>query len=398
MKSIETVYKIGFGPSSSHTMGPERAANLIKKEYPHVSHWHVKLYASLALTGKGHLTDYIIEKTLKPKPVTFDWLATETLPKHPNGMEMIGFDDEENVVVSWTVYSTGGGEIEIDELPRSADYGDVYEEKTFNEIKARCKKENWTLIDYVDHYEPFLSIHLHEVWRVMMDSIKRGGKNAGVLPGSLHVMRKAHVLLKEEKPSSRLIGYAYAVNEENASAGGLVVTAPTCGASGTLPAILMHNHIQNGIEDDEIINALKVAGIIGNVIRTNATVSGAEGGCQAEVGSATAMAAAADCYLRGADINTIESAAEIGLEHQLGLTCDPIGGYVQIPCIQRNGIAAIKAKEASRLAILVADTELIDFDTVVETMYQTGKDLPYAYRETSEGGLAYFYKKEKNEV
>lgn len=392
MKSIETVYKIGYGPSSSHTMGPERAANLIKKEYPQVASWHVKLYASLALTGKGHLTDYIIEKTLSPKPVEFEWKASESLPKHPNGMEMTGYDSDNNEVVKWTVYSIGGGEIEIDELPRSADYGDVYDEKSFNEIKARCQKENWSLIDYIDYYEPHLAIHLHEVWRVMKESIKRGSQNADVLPGSLHVMRKAHVLLKQEDPGSRLIGYAYAVNEENASAGGLVVTAPTCGASGTLPAVLMHNHIQNGIDEDRIINALKVAGLIGNVIRTNATISGAEGGCQAEVGSATAMAAAADCYLRGADINAIESAAEIGLEHQLGLTCDPIGGYVQIPCIQRNGIAAVKAKEASKLALLVADTELIDFDTVVETMYQTGKDLPYAYRETSEGGLAHFYK------
>lgn len=395
MKSIETVYKIGFGPSSSHTMGPERAANLIKKEYPNAKSWHVKLYASLALTGKGHLTDYILEKTLSPNPVTFEWLSTQTLPKHPNGMELLGFDENGEQVVSWTVYSIGGGEIEIDERPRGEDYGDVYEEKTFNEIKARCQKENWSLVDYVDYYEPHLSIHLHEVWRVMRGSIKRGSENTGTLPGSLQVVRKAHVLLKEEAPSTRLIGYAYAVNEENASAGGLIVTAPTCGASGTLPAVLMHNHIQNGIAEERIIDALKVAGVIGNVIRSNATISGAEGGCQAEVGSATAMAAAADCYLRGADIKAIESAAEIGLEHQLGLTCDPIGGYVQIPCIQRNGIAAIKAKEASKLALLVADTELIDFDTVVETMYQTGKDLPYAYRETSEGGLAYFYKKEQ---
>lgn len=392
MKSIETIYKIGYGPSSSHTMGPERAANLIKKEYPDVVRWHVKLYASLALTGKGHLTDYIIEKTLKPKPTTFEWLMTESLPKHPNGFEMIGFDEDDNRCVSWTIYSVGGGEIEIEELPRSASHGDIYEEKTLNQIKERCLKEGWTLIDYVDHYEPHLHIHLREVWRVMRDSIERGSKNIGVLPGSLHVMRKAHVLLKEENPGSRLIGYAYAVNEENASAGGLVVTAPTCGAAGTIPAVLMHNHIQNGIEDERIIEALKIAGLFGNIIRTNATISGAEGGCQAEVGSATAMAAAADCYLRGADMQTIESAAEIGLEHQLGLTCDPVGGYVQIPCIQRNGIAAVKAKEASKLALLVADTELVDFDTVVETMYQTGKDLPYAYRETSEGGLAKFFK------
>lgn len=392
MKSIETVYKIGFGPSSSHTMGPERAANLIKKEYPQVKRWHVKLYASLALTGKGHLTDYIIEKTLKPKPVEFEWLMTESLPKHPNGMEMIGYDEAGNMLVSWTVYSIGGGEIEIEELPRSASHGDVYEERSFNEIKARCEKEGWSLVDYVDYYEPYVDIHLREVWRVMSDSIERGSHNVGVLPGSLHVMRKAHVLLKEENPTSRLIGYAYAVNEENASAGGLVVTAPTCGAAGTIPAVLMHNRIQNGIPEERIIDALKVAALFGNVIRTNATISGAEGGCQAEVGSATAMAAAADCYLRGASIREIESAAEIGLEHQLGLTCDPVGGYVQIPCIQRNGMAAVKAKEASKLAILVADTELIDFDTVVKTMYETGKDLPYAYRETSEGGLAKFYK------
>lgn len=398
MKSIETVYKIGYGPSSSHTMGPERAANLIKKEYPQVTSWRVKLYASLALTGRGHLTDYIIEKTLSPKPVEFEWKASEMLPKHPNGMEMIGYDKDNNEVVKWTVYSIGGGEIKIDELPRAADYGDVYKEKTFNEIKSRCQKENWSLVDYVDYYEPHLGIHLHEVWRIMKESIKRGSQNTGVLPGSLHVMRKAHILLKEENPSTRLIGYAYAVNEENASAGGLVVTSPTCGSSGTLPAVLMHNHIQNGIDEDRIINALKVAGLIGNVIRSNATISGAEGGCQAEIGSATAMAAAADCYLRGANIDAIESAAEIGLEHQLGLTCDPIGGYVQIPCIQRNGIAAIKAKEASKLALLVAETELIDFDTVVETMYQTGKDLPYAYRETSEGGLAHFFKEQNKEV
>lgn len=290
------------------------------------------------------------------------------------------------------MYSIGGGEILIDELPREESYGDIYKEKNFAEIKERCKIENWTLVDYVNHYEPNLDHHLKEVWRVMKESIERGSSAHGALPGTLGVRRKAHRLIAKEDAGTKLVGYAYAVNEENASAGGLVVTAPTCGASGTLPAVLMHNVKQNGISEEKMIDALKVAGVIGNVIRTNATISGAEGGCQAEVGSATAMAAAADCYLRGADLDMIESAAEIGLEHQLGLTCDPIGGYVQIPCIQRNGMAAIKAKEASKLAMIVSDTELIDFDTVVETMYQTGKDLPYAYRETSQGGLAHFFK------
>lgn len=394
MNSIETLYKIGFGPSSSHTMGPERAANLIKKHYPNIDTYTIELYGSLALTGKGHLTDYILEKRLAPAQVKFSWIPQKELPKHQNGMKIFGFENSQ-LVVNWTVYSIGGGEIIIDELLRDTNYGRVYDENSFAEIKQRCMDENWSLIDYVDYYEPNISLYLTNVWSVMKDAVKRGSEASGILPGSLKVDRKAHILINQEDIGSKIVGYAYAVNEENASASGLIVTAPTCGASGTLPAVLMHNSLVNKVEDSEIINALKVAGVFGNIIRTNATISGAEGGCQAEVGSATAMAAAADCYLRGAGINEIESAAEIGLEHQLGLTCDPIGGYVQIPCIQRNGIAAIKAKEASKLALLVSTTELVDFDTIVETMFQTGKDLPYAYRETSEGGLAKFYKKNK---
>ncbi|WP_422386938.1 L-serine ammonia-lyase, iron-sulfur-dependent, subunit alpha [Culicoidibacter larvae] len=386
--SIADIYKIGFGPSSSHTMGPQRAAELFRERFPESVRFAVVLYGSLALTGKGHLTDYIIAKTLGEDRVEFDWEVTVNMPRHSNAMRIRGFDANDELTGDWLVYSVGGGEIEIEgEVTREAAIY-VYPHRTFADIAKWCCHQQISLVEYVDNFEPELGTYLTEVWQTMKQSIERGIHANGKLMGVLQVPRKAAMLYKKGTPSLRLSSYAYAVNEENASASSLVVTAPTCGASGTIPAVLRFAQEEAGYSDAAIIDALKVAGLIGNLVKTNASISGAEAGCQAEVGTATSMAAAALAQLRGFSIDIIEAAAEIAMEHQLGLTCDPVYGYVQIPCIQRNAVAAHLAQTSCELAEQLCETELVSFDTVVQVMYETGKDLPYAYRETAQGGLA----------
>ena len=399
MESLHQLYKIGHGPSSSHTMGPEKASKYILQTYPTAKEVIDTLYGSLALTGKGHLTDYIILQTLKRKVKTeikFDYL-TET--KHPNTMVFEVYDKNHILLDTVTVYSVGGGSIEIEGIETTADNEDVYPFKSFEEIKQYCNENNMSLADVVykfDHKD--IKEYLLKIRYVMESSILNGLSKSGELPGGLHVVRKAKQLFasktKDEQANIEELrtvsSYAFAVSEENAS-GGLIVTAPTCGASGVLPAVLAYEKLAKDLSDDVLVDALAVAGLIGNVLKTNASISGAFAGCQSEVGSACSMAAAAVAFINGHSIEEIEYAAEIALEHHLGLTCDPINGLVQIPCIERNAVAALRAIDAANLARFLNGTRKISFDTVVKTMLETGKDLNSKYKETSTGGLAKNY-------
>ncbi len=394
MKSIKALYKIGKGPSSSHTMGPERAARLFKSDYPDAS-YKVILYGSLSLTGKGHLTDKIIEDVLGDVKVVF---SSDFIDVHPNTLDFYAYDSNKKEIGYMRVYSIGGGTIEIEGVPHTEDV-DVYPHQSFDEIMTYCKEEKIRLSEYVKRFDdPDIRQFLHTIWKTMQASIDEGLRKNDILPGELKVHRKAKTLFDKnikKEPSeikeNRLVSaYAFAVNEMNAS-GGTIVTAPTCGASGTMPAVLRYMQERHHFSDDDIVDALATAGVIGNVIKQNASISGAEAGCQAEVGSACSMAAAAHAELFNLSLNQIEYAAEIALEHHLGLTCDPIGGYVQIPCIERNAVAALRAIDACGLAYFLSDTRKISFDLVVETMFETGKDMPANYRETSCGGLAKKY-------
>lgn len=393
MRTIKTVYKIGMGPSSSHTMGPNNAAKQFKALFPNATNYECELYGSLSLTGKGHLTDHAIE--LELKPITFKWINDE-LPGHPNAMILKAFDGQK-LIGEQTIYSVGGGEIVIVGQEKSSSANEVYPHNSFGEIKAYCRLNNINLIDYVKRFENWDEVHAHmqNVWNAMKSSVEKGLAAEGVLPGDLKLNRKAKKIFEMEVPGEsdytrqeRLVSaYAFAVNEENAG-GGTIVTAPTCGASGTLPAAFYHMQKYKNLSDEAMIEALVVAGIIGNITRTNASVSGAEAGCQAEVGTATAMAAAGIAQLYGEDIDVIEHAAKIAFEHQLGLTCDPIGGYVQVPCIERNAVAAARAMQAYRLSRYTSEDQLITLDQIIATMFETGKDMKVEYRETSLGGMA----------
>lgn len=391
MYSLKELYKIGNGPSSSHTIGPLEASKEFMKRYrDQIDSVKVTLYGSIALTGKGHLTDYIILKTISNLPceVLFDM---DTMMEHPNTMVFEGYKNHQ-LVVSMKVYSVGGGTIEIaGETFNPAKQ--IYPHHTFAEIKQYCIEQNLLLSNYVDQFEDQdIDAYFNQIYDVMLDSIERGLKTKGELPGTLHVHRKASYLFHPEEDNfkKKVFAYGYAVSEENAS-GGQIVTAPTCGASGVLPAVLRYTK-ELGYSKNELIQGLKVAGIIGNLVKTNGSISGAEAGCQAEVGTACAMAAAFLSSVKGGSLDTIERASEIALEHHLGLTCDPVAGYVQIPCIERNAVAALRAIDAADLAsYLHKDDSKISFDIVVETMLKTGQDLRTNYRETAEGGLAKTY-------
>ena len=393
MYSLRELYKIGNGPSSSHTIGPLMATKEFLKRYPNLDEVRVILYGSLALTGRGHLTDYIIEKTLLPIPsrIEFDGL---TMMKHPNTLEFYGYQN--NVQVGhMIVYSVGGGAIRIEgEADRVLEQ--IYPLNTFKEIAKYCKEQHLSLAEYVDRIEDqTFPLYLKEIYETMLQSVKNGLSTSGVLPGKLQVKRKASYIYKQRGNESenealrrRDMDYAYATSEENAS-GGTIVTAPTCGASGVLPACLCYALELKKYSHQAILDGLKVAGLIGNIVKTNGSISGAEAGCQAEVGTACAMAAAFLAFLDGLGIKGIERASEIALEHHLGLTCDPVDGYVQIPCIERNAVAALRAMDAAKLASYIFNNESkISFDMVVDTMLDTGHDLQPSYRETSKGGLA----------
>lgn len=396
MKSLRNLYRIGRGPSSSHTIGPERASLFLKNKYPNAISGEVILYGSLAFTGKGHLTDKVIEETFAPIPikVIFDY---KTKVSFPNTFDItLHFTNQDDI--SRRVYSLGGGAIKI-ENEIEENENDVYPQKNFQEIKEFCIRNNISLPQYVEYYEgKDIWEFLKNVWDQMCKTIQVGMINTGELPGKLHIQRRANSFLnpshlKESSfsRSNRMIdAYAFATNEENAC-GHVVVTAPTCGSAGTLPAVLMHLVDRYEYSDDKIIRALAIAGVIGNVVKSNGSISGAEAGCQAEIGTACSMAAAATSYLKGFSIDQIECAAEAAMEHSLGLTCDPVEGYVQIPCIERNAIAATKALASTYLAEYASSSHRVSFDTIVQTMLDTGKDLKTKYRETAKGGLAKDY-------
>lgn len=402
MQSLKELFKIGNGPSSSHTMGPKRAAEMFKNKNPLADKFKIKLYGSLALTGKGHLTDYIIYETLKPIETIIEFDTEMKCTVHPNTLDMIAYKNDE-IIDEIRVYSVGGGTIKIDGI-EDYEIPEIYNLNKYEEIKAYCYQNNINLCDYVFDVEGKTEIinYLKNVWKAMEESINKGLNTRGVIPGRLRLKRKAGEIydfrLDEETPEIRknrlLSSFAYAVSEENAS-GGIIVTAPTCGASGVLPAVLYYMKQEKNYDDEKIIESLAVAGLIGNIIKKNASISGAECGCQAEIGTACSMASAATAYLLGLDLDRIENSAEVAMEHHLGLTCDPVYGYVQIPCIERNAVAAVRAIDAAYLSMFLGQHKSIPFDMIVETMYETGKDLHSHYRETSEGGLAKKYCRNK---
>ena len=396
MESLRELFKIGKGPSSSHTMGPERAANIIKKRFGENAEYVVDLYGSLSMTGKGHLTDYIIHETLGENcQVNF---CEETLPFHPNGMVFHIYQDGE-LKDDITAYSVGGGSIVWEgEDDFSLSRKNVYREKNLKEILETLDRNAYSFYDYVMEHENALFVdYLYEIMDTMFDSVERGLKREGTIPGKLQLPRVAKQMYTQainlpagsERETLILSSYAYAVAEENAS-GQTIVTAPTCGSSGVLPAILYYCYKQLNVEKPRLIKALAVAGVFGNVIKNNASISGADAGCQAEIGSACAMGAALYAWILGLNNSLIEYAAEMGLEHTLGLTCDPVGGYVQIPCIERNGYAALRAIDCAIYAknLGYVRKNKVSFDAVVNVMKNTGHDLNKAYKETSLGGLA----------
>ena len=394
MESLKELYKVGCGPSSSHTMGPKRAAERFAERCRAVDAYRVTLYGSLAATGKGHLTDVAIRDVLEPlAPVEIVWKPDIVLPFHPNGMLFEGLKADA-VVDSWRIYSIGGGALANEtsrlEVPRS-----IYPMTTIAEIKEWCYREGKTYWEYVDDCEGSeIWDYLDHVWTVMCETIERGLNNDGVLPGGLKVARKASTYWVKSKgytaslsSRAKIYAYALATAEENAS-GDTVVTAPTCGSSGVVPAVIYHLATSRDFLRIRILRALATAGLFGNIAKCNSSISGAEVGCQGEVGVACAMAAAAACQLFGGTPSQIEYAAEMGLEHHLGLTCDPVCGLVQVPCIERNAIAAARALDANIYATLSDGSHLVSYDKVVEVMNETGHNLPSLYRETSEGGLA----------
>ena len=396
MESIKEIYKIGHGPSSSHTMGPKKAAELFLRRNSSAASFRVTLYGSLAATGKGHLTDQAIGKTFFPIAVEFEWLPAVFLPRHPNAMKFEALDGNHQVTDRWIAYSVGGGTIIDDQTVSETRL--IYPENNLEAILSWCYNNGKSIWEYVaEHEETDIWDYLNEVWRVMQEAIKRGLEAEGPLPGVLNYPRKASAYFEKAryfepdiKKRGMIYAYALAVSEENA-AGGLIVTAPTCGACGVMPSVLKYASKFYKMSDKKILKALATAGIIGNLVKTNASISGAEVGCQGEVGTACAMASAAATQMSGGSIYQVEYAAEMGLEHHLGLTCDPVAGLVQVPCIERNAFAAARAINHNNYAMLSDGRHMISFDKIVQTMAQTGHDLPSIYKETSEGGLAHFH-------
>ncbi len=392
MKSLRELYKVGRGPSSSHTMGPERACNYCKNKYEDFDWVKVVLYGSLAKTGKGHNTDRVIKETFAPCDVNIVFDTKTTDIPHPNTMDITLFKNG-NEIGFERVLSVGGGIIKVEGV-EDIEIENVYRFKSFKEISNYCKEENLRLWQYVveEEGEEILD-YLSEIWEKMKRSVRYGLKAEGTLPGGLEVQRKAkklfntrHIDESAQTKENRLVcAYAFAVSEQNASSH-TIVTAPTCGSAGVLPAVLYYEQELRGFKDEEVVRALATAGVIGNLIKTNASISGAECGCQAEIGSACSMAAAALGELFGLGIDEIEYATEIAMEHHLGLTCDPVDGLVQIPCIERNAVAAMRAINAVSLGSFLGETRKISFDLVVDVMFETGKDLKKRYRETREGG------------
>ena len=398
MKSLKELYRIGIGPSSSHTMGPRNAAEIFLAKHPDAKSFEVTLYGSLAATGKGHMTDVAIIDTLKPHaPLNLKWEPEIFLPFHPNGMLFKSKDENGKVTDEWTVFSVGGGALEEEGSNKSAS-PDIYEMNKMSQILGWCEHTGRNYWEYVQQCEESdIWDYLHEVWKTMQEAVERGLEQEGALPGPLNLRRKAATYYikangyKDNLKSRGLVfSYALAVSEENAS-GGKIVTAPTCGSCGVVPAVLYHLKKSRDFSEMRMLRSLATAGLVGNIVKYNATISGAEGGCQAEVGVACSMAAAAASQLFGGSPAQIEYACEMGLEHHLGMTCDPVCGLVQIPCIERNAYAAARALDSNIYSAFTDGTHRVSFDKVVEVMKQTGHDLPSLYKETSTGGLAKDY-------
>ena len=402
MKSIRDIYKIGKGPSSSHTMGPERAARLFRARHPEADSFQVILYGSLSKTGVGHGTDRVVREVLSPLPTEIVFSKEELEGSHPNTMDLIAIR-EGKTIGTLRVESIGGGDIRFPGQ-KSERSEEVYIEHSFAEIADFCKwRYIHTLSEYVELNEgPEIWDFLMEVWQVMKQAIEDGLAATGTLPGGLNVQRKAKFLLEQEPEErhpgllefQRIAAYAYAVAEQNADSG-TIVTAPTCGACGVVPAVLKYAQDTRGFTDEQIIRGLATAGIIGNLTKRNASISGAECGCQAEIGTACSMAAAALAELYGQNLDQVEYAAEVAMEHHLGLTCDPICGLVQIPCIERNAVAAMRAMNACNLSYFLTGSRNISYDMVCRAMHDTGIHLNHQFRETSEGGLARLYARKK---
>lgn len=399
MKSIRELYRIGTGPSSSHTMGPRKAAEMFLAGHAGAKGFEVTLYGSLAATGKGHMTDEAIIDVLSHAnvPVNIVWKPDVFLPYHPNGMKFaslnsVGFPEDE-----WTVYSVGGGALEYEGMQHEGS-GEIYNMNSMTEIKNYCERTGHSYWEYVEHCEgPGIYDYLREVWEAMKAAVERGINRDGRLPGPLNLKRKAlNYYVKAGgyrdnlKSRGLVFAYALAVSEENAS-GGVIVTAPTCGSSGVVPGVLYHLWKSRNFSEEQMLHALATAGLIGNIVKLNASISGADVGCQGEVGVACAMAAAAASQLFGGSPAQIEYAAEMGLEHHLGMTCDPVCGLVQIPCIERNAYAAARALDANIYASFTDGVHRVSFDKLVKVMKETGHDLPSLYKETSTGGLAKDY-------
>ncbi len=401
MKSIRDIYKIGKGPSSSHTMGPERAAQLFLKQNPDADSFRVILYGSLSKTGIGHGTDRVLREVLSAHPTQIEFSKDSLDNSHPNTMDFFAYKDGKEMAML-RVESIGGGDIRI---PGQAhlDPPEVYPENSFAEIADFCK---WRYIDKLSDYVELnegedIWAFLADVWQIMKESIQEGLSATGVLPGGLNVQRKAKFLYERDNKGitnliefQKISAYAYAVAEQNAD-NGTIVTAPTCGACGVLPAVLKYAQDTHGFTDEEVLRALATAGIIGSLTKRNASISGAECGCQAEIGTACSMAAAALAELYGQNLDQVEYAAEVAMEHHLGLTCDPICGLVQIPCIERNAVAAMRAMNACNLSYFLTGSRNISYDMVCRAMHETGVNLNHRFRETSEGGLARIYARQK---
>ncbi|MBD9149495.1 MAG: L-serine ammonia-lyase [Spirochaetia bacterium] len=398
MQSLKELYKIGMGPSSSHTMGPRKAADAFNRTYPTAESFRAVLYGSLAATGKGHLTDFAIKEAFYPKPVTIEWEYDTFLPKHPNAMRFEALDKAGHVMGAQVAYSIGGGDIRTDEA-FGREINNIYPHKSMAEILQYTSDKRMLLWEYVEEFEGAdIWQYLATIWKTMQTTMNRGLEKRGVLPGSLNLERKARRYLYKAENSpqylrrmNNLFSYALACSEENA-AGGVVVTAPTCGSCGVVPAVCRLIQEIYEFEDTTILHALATASLFGNMAKTNASISGAEVGCQGEVGVACAMAAAAVCQLEGGDNRRIAYAAEMGLEHHLGLTCDPVDGLVQIPCIERNALAASRALDCATYALMSDGDNRVSYDDVLATMMQTGLDMNKDYRETARGGLARFFK------
>ena len=399
MNSLRELYRIGNGPSSSHTMGPFRMMKQFVSDFPQAASFRVTLYGSLAATGKGHLTDIVLRQATADRSVEIIWKPDQELPHHSNGMFMEALDAVGQGLGNREDYSIGGGALASDPIPE-----DLYPEKNIVEVLSVCEENGESFWEYISRIEgEILWSFLSDVWEVMKKAIENGLESKGKLPGDLNLPRKAHSFYRKSammgagfKEDALIIAYAYAVAEENASSG-RVVTAPTCGSSGVLPAVLFSLQNRLRCSDEEILRAIATAGLFGNGVKSNASISGACVGCQGEVGTACAMAAAAATQLQGGSLRQIEYAAEMGLEHHFGLTCDPVNGLVQIPCIERNAHAALRSMDCSHFALLSDGLHRISFDDAVSVLWETGQALPRLYRETSTGGLAKIYKKRISE-